>query len=118
MVSGRDFYYTTAHSELWAGKDAQKEGNTDKVIVCARSACFYAIDFWLEFHQERNWGDSATSYLRNSAIDEDLPQEIREAASRLTNEISEVSHYFDPLDDAELIVEYFLDKKNLYQKGD
>jgi hypothetical protein len=120
MVSGRDLYYTMAHNEIWSGKEAEKVGNKGKVRVCARRACFYAIDFWLEFYEHKKWGESAMSYLRNAAFDQELPQKIRDAASRLTervNQYFEVSNDIDPLEDAEVIVEYFLDKKNLYNKG-
>lgn len=117
MVSSRDLYYTMAHNEIWTGRDAEKVGNEGKVRVCARRACFQAIDFWLAFHSEKQWGDTAMSYLRNASVDDNLPLEIREAAERLTQKVNlnfKLSHNFDPLEDAEKIVEYFLANKNLY----
>jgi hypothetical protein len=47
MISFRDFYYTTAHCEIWAGKDAEAAGNTEDTIYFARKACFFAISCWL-----------------------------------------------------------------------
>jgi len=119
MGSIRDLKYTTAHSEIWAGVDAEKIGNIGRVRVHARRGCWIAIDFWLEFHPEKDWGVSAISYLKAARDDEELPEEIRNAAARLTEKVNldfSVSHNIDPLEDAEKIIEYFLDKKNLMDR--
>lgn len=116
MTSGRDVFYTQAHSEIWAGKDAMKVGNLGKARVCARRACFWAINFWTEVHDDKDWGESALSMLKNARDCKELPLEIRNAAERLTEKVNrdfQVSHNVDPLEDAEIIIEYFLDIKNL-----
>lgn len=116
MTSGRDIYYTQAHSEIWAGKDALKNGNKGMARVCARRACFWAISFWTEMHDITDWGESALSLLKAVKNSDDFPNEIKNAASRLLEKVNpnfEVSHDIDPLEDAEKIVEYFLHMKNL-----
>ena len=120
MPSLRDFYYTTAHCDIWAGKDAEAAGNTEDVINLAVKACFFAISCWLEYHDIDNWEESFENYLKNASEYHSVPSEIRDALKRLleSSEYNIVKSLdFHPLDDAEKIVEYFLDKKNLYNKG-
>lgn len=115
MTSGRDVYYVQAHSEIWAGKDALKAGNKGMARVCARRACFWAISFWTDMHDINDWGESALNLLNGVRDFEELPDEIRNAASRLLEKVNpnfELTHGVDPLEDAEKIVEYFLDMKN------
>jgi hypothetical protein len=119
MISFRDFYYTTAHCEIWAGKDAELAGNTEEIIYYARKACFFAISCWLEYQDIDNCEESIESYLQYASEYPSLPSEIRDALKRLleSNEHNIAkSQKFHPLDDAEKIVEYFLDKKNLYAR--
>lgn len=116
MISHRDFYYTTAHCEIRAGKDAELAGNTEKIIYYARQACFFAIICWLEYHDIDNWGESAESFLQNALQHLSLPNDMWDSIIRLLepdkyNKAN--TQNIHPLDDAEKIVEYFLDKKNL-----
>ncbi len=113
MTSSRNWNYTIAHAEIQVGKVAQEIGNIGKVRVCARRGCFFAIAYWLDFNPEKNWGDSAISMLTNLQEDFTIPKEIRDAAQRLTKQVDqnfETGISEDPLDDGELIIEYFLDR--------
>lgn len=116
MTSFRDFYYTTAHCEIRAGKDAEAAGRTEDIIYYAQKACFFAISCWMEYHDIDNWEESFESYLKNASEYPSLTLDIRNALKRLLEPAiynSEKAQDFYPLDDAEKIVEYFLDKKNL-----
>lgn len=120
MTSFRDISYTTAHCEIWAGRDAELAGEAEEIIYYARNARFFAIQCWLEYQEIDNWEESAASYLLNASEYPDLPSDIRDAVKRLLESDvhnTDKAHKIHPLDDAEKIVEYFLDKKNLYQKG-
>jgi len=116
MMSIRDLVYTTAQDEIRAGKDAKEIGNIGKARVCARRGCGIAIEYWLKYNPSKEWGASAMSMLAQLQKDQTIPGEIREAAERLTikvNQNFETGAEGDPLKDGEMIIEYFLDPKNL-----
>jgi hypothetical protein len=121
MTSFRDIYYTTAHCEIRAGKDAEAAGRTEDIIYYAQKACFFAISCWMEYHDIDNWEESFESYLKNASEYPSLPSDIRNSVKRLLEPYEyskEKAHNIHPLDDAEKIIEYFLDKKNLYAKDE
>ena len=112
----RDLAYINANAEIRTGQEAKKIGNTGKARVCARRGCGIAIEYWLQHHPEKNWGESAISMLTQLQKDQTIPQNIRDAAERLTKKVNqnfETRVEEDPLRDGEKIIEYFLDKDNL-----
>jgi hypothetical protein len=116
MKSSRDMVYTIAYSELKTGEDSKETGNVGRARVCARRGCGIAIDYWLTFHPQKNWGASAISMLTSLQEDYTIPKEIRNAAERLTKKVDQnfdTGVVEDPLKDGEIIIEYFLDTNNL-----
>jgi hypothetical protein len=116
MTSSRDIIYKIAYSELKAGEEAKETGNIGQARVCARRACGMAIEHWLENNPKKNWGASAMSILTKMQEDHTIPKDIRDAAERLTKRVDqnfETGIEEDPLKDGEIIIEYFLDPKNL-----
>ena len=114
MTSSRDMIYTIAHAEIRAGQEAKENGNLGKARVCARRGCGFAIDYWLAYNPNKNWGASAMSVLAKLQEDHTIPKEIRNAAERLTKKVDpnfDTGIEEDPLKDGETIIEYFLDKK-------
>lgn len=112
----RDLAYINAHAEIKAGIEAKKIGNIGKARVCARRGCGIAIEYWLQYHPEKDWGESAISILSQLQKNLTIPQNIRDAAERLTKKVDlnfETGVEEDPLKDGETIIEYFLDRTNL-----
>jgi len=115
-MSIRDEVYRTAQAEIQDGKEAKEIGNIGKARVCARRGCEIAVEHWLQYNPNKNWGASAISRLNQLQSDESIPENIREAAERLVKKVDqnfEIGIDIDPLRDGETIIEYFLDKKNL-----
>ena len=118
MTPERHLAYTTAHSEIRAGNNAKKIGNLGKARVHARRSCGIAIEHWLRYNSHKNWGSSAISMLTQLQKDLTIPKEIRDAAERLTKKVDqnfETGIEENPLQDGEIIVDYFLDNKNLME---
>ena len=119
MKSIRHLDYINALNEIKACIEAKKNGNLGKARVCVRRGCGIAIEFWLQYHPEKDWGESAISMLSQLQKDLTIPQNIRDAAERLTKKVDlnfETGIEEDPLKDGETIIEYFLDKNNLKEK--
>lgn len=115
MSGVRDLVYSVAKAELKQGEHAKEIGNIGQTRVCVRRACGMAIEHWLEFHPNRNYGASAITMLTKLQEDSTIPKEIRDAAERLTKRVDqnfETGIEENPLKDGETIIEYFLDKKN------
>lgn len=116
MTETKDFIYNAVHSELNAAEQALRIGNVGKARVCARRAGGIAISHWLKLNPNKIWGESALNQLNELKVDESFPVELREAAKRLT---TRVDQHFDtgfennPIDDGNIIVEYFQHHKNL-----
>ncbi|MBK7631484.1 MAG: hypothetical protein IPJ23_12410 [Ignavibacteriales bacterium] len=116
MSGVRDLVYNVAKAELNQGEHAKEIGNIGQARVCARRACGMAIEHWLEFHPNRNYGASAITMLTKLQEDHTIPKEIRDAAERLTKKVDgnfETGVTEDPLIDGETIIEYFLNSVNL-----
>lgn len=116
MSELRDVVYNLAKKELQIGEHAKEIGNIGKARVCARRGCGIAIEYWLQNHPKKEWGESAISMLSQLQKNLTIPQNIRDAAERLTKKVDlnfETGVEENPLEDGETIIEYFLDKKNL-----
>jgi len=116
MSGIRDLIYSLAMAELKIGEQAKENGNVGQARVCARRACGMAIEHWLEFHPNRNYGASAITMLAKLQEDHTIPKEIRSAAERLTKKVDnnfETGIEEDPLKDGEMIIEYYLNPVHL-----
>ena len=97
--------------ELATGAAAALEGNNGKARVCARRAAGAAIEYWLQSHPGRLSSIDALNRLREVSRDSEVPSGVRMAAARLTSRITpefRSPHPEDPLEDAGVLVDYFL----------
>lgn len=116
MSGIRDLIYSLAMAELKNGEQAKENGNVGQARVCARRACGMAIEHWLEFHPNKNYGANAMTMLTKLQEDHTMPKNIREAAERLIKKVDgnfETGIKENPLKDGEEIIEYLLDPNNL-----
>ena len=80
--------------------------------MCARRAAGAALVYWLESHPRENWGADAVSRLRAVAHTAEFPDDVRNAAVRLTSRVTEAfasQFETDPLEDALRIIRFFTD---------
>ncbi len=98
-------------AELNRAAEALKEGNDGMARVCARRASGIAITYWLQNNPREGYGESAMNQLRSIQKDETVPEEIKEAAERLTTHVknkSDSPFSDNPIEDAKVIIEYFM----------
>lgn len=108
-MPAKEFYLEQIEKELAGAREAQKSGNDGKARVCARRAAGWAITWFLSRHSKKAWGVQAMTQLTMLKEDRDFPQEVRDAAGRLTTRISGIFKYpfpTDPVEDSKLIVDY------------
>ena len=94
-------------AELAYARAARKQGKEGRARVCARRAAGWAIAAHYSSGHERG----ALSQLRWLEKNEEVSEELRSAAGRLTEQITEdhkLPHSEDPLQDAEFIVDELL----------
>lgn len=102
--------------ELADAERARRTGNNGMVRVCARRAAGAAIAFWLQSNPRAGWGVDAMSQLQSLQMDTTLPQNIRDAAMRLTTRIT---HQFtspfsaDPAGDSREIIHHLLGEHHI-----
>jgi uncharacterized protein (UPF0147 family) len=93
----------TIESELQHAAEAQAAGNAGLARVCARRAAGMAIREW-----SGKMGD-ALKQLGNLERDNSLPENIREAARRLSTKV-QLDHTLpfksDPIEEARMVIEY------------
>ena len=98
-------------AELHMAATARSGGNEGKARVCARRAAGWAIRGWLKRRGLRQRGQSAHRYLEGAVLDRSLPAHIRTSAAHLVLRINE-DHALpidaDVLDDAQVLVDFFL----------
>lgn len=102
---------TQIEKEFAAARYAQGIGNDGMVRVCARRAAGIAIGCWLEDNPREGWGADALGRLKNVRLDESMPMDVRDAASRLTAKVTEqfTSQFStDPIDDSKMIINHLL----------
>ena len=107
-------YPDEVEKELARGRKAKEEGNEGMTRVCARRAAGAAIRLWKEAQgRDIKWGTSAMSQIKTMALDESFPDEVRQAAERLTTQ-QQHDHTMpfdnDPLEDAEIVIKYLSDE--------
>lgn len=111
MLMIKEIAVMQAENELNIGEQAFKTGNIGKARVCARRACMFAVSFWLQNNSTFDWGRTAISYLEGVRDETSLPENVRLAAERLTTKVDkqfDTGHKENPIDDARLILNYFL----------
>ncbi len=79
--------WTVIEAELLRGEEAQAAGFAGRARVCARRAAGAAIREFLRLRGEQLAEASAYDLLVDFADRADLPLEIRQAASRLTERV-------------------------------
>lgn len=97
--------------EFATAAHAQKIGNDGMVRVCARRAAGVAITFWLQTNPRQRWGVDAMSQLRYLQLDESLPEDVRDAAKRLTTKVTEqfTSPFStNPIEDANIVIDHLI----------
>ena len=90
-------------AELAYARAARKHGNEGRARVCARRAAGWAI----AAHYPNSGQRGAYSLLRWLESNAEFSRELRSAAGRLTEQVTEdhqLPHSEDPLEDAEKIV--------------
>ena len=104
----REYYLEQIGKELVAARDALNIGNDGKARVCARRAAGQAITWFISRNIRQGWGADAMNQLLHLIDDLSFPQEVRDAAVRLTTKISERFTYpftTSPIEDARLIID-------------
>ena len=102
-----------SEAELSLSEKALEIGNVGKARVCARRACSFVISFWLRKNSQNEFGNSALSMLNGVSLEKSFPEEIRNSAERLTKKVNEnfdTGFKENPIDDAKMIINYFLEK--------
>ncbi len=90
-------------AELAYARAARKQGKEGRARVCARRAAGWAI----AAHYSHGRPLGALSQLRWLETNDDASEQLRSAAGRLTEQVTEdheLPHSEDPLQDAEFIV--------------
>ena len=108
-MPAKEYYIEQIEREFTAARKTLSEGNSGKARVCARRAAGQAISWFLAKNPRNGWGLDAMGQLNNLKSDPMFPQEVREAASRLTTKISDqftTSFSTDPIQDGTIIVDY------------
>lgn len=92
--------------ELARARAAAGEGNAGKARTASRRAAGYALDELGRRIPGRMYGEDFIRQLRGVAADEQIPEEVRNAAARLQARISTdfVSDSADPVQDARIII--------------
>jgi hypothetical protein len=97
--------------EFSRAREAQQIGNEGKARACARRAAGAAVRFWLQNHATKGWGLDCMNQLESISGDDEIPEEVRGAATRLSTKITERStapFTPDPVSDGAILTEYFL----------
>lgn len=96
-------------SELQQAREAQLTGNPGLARVCARRAAGIAIRKWL------GQAGDAMKQLGRLQADQRMPENVREAARRLSTKV-QLDHTLpfesDPIEDARVIIEYVDQREN------
>lgn len=101
---------TRVERELAQARQARREGNEGKARVCARRAAGWATSGYYERRTGKKAPSSALALLKWLQLDEDVAEEVRSGARRLTAHVTpshELPFDEDPLKDAQRIVDEF-----------
>jgi hypothetical protein len=103
----RMLQFKQVDDELEAANRYRAQKLEGRARVCARRAAGWAIALLRERHEGHFPHWNAYQQLRWLQNFEDAPQELREAAARLTTRVTtnhELPHADDPLEDAQMII--------------
>ena len=95
-------------AELEFARDEYAKGNEGRARVCARRAAGWAVAAYWKQHLGAEPHLNAYQLLRWFQKLEDVPIDLRSAATRLTTRVTptyELPHDEDPLEDAQAIVQ-------------
>ena len=95
-------------AELELARNEQAKGYEGRARVCARRAAGWAVNVYREQHLGAEPHLNAYQFLCWFQKLEDVPEDLRLAASRLTTRVTpthELPHDEDPLEDAQAIVQ-------------
>ncbi len=107
----KDQALSQIEKEFATAEHAKITGNDGMARVCARRAVGIATTFWLQTNPRQGWGVDAMSQLRFLALDDAMPQEVRDAAKRLTTKITEqfTSPFStNPINDSKIIISHLM----------
>ncbi len=93
--------------ELAIALSAQANGNHGRARVCARRAAGVAIGWYLRMIPHQGWGENVMSRLEHLKADNSFPENVRDAADRLSMKITNQFSYpsgHDPVRDAGMII--------------
>ena len=100
---------TDIEAELAQAQKAREAGNEGQARVCARRAAGIAIREWYRRRLGTGWHGDALKQLQRLQADALAPENVREAARRLTIRV-DFDHTLpfeaDPIEDARGIVEF------------
>ncbi len=85
--------------------------NAGRARVCARRAAGQSLAWYLTRHPHPTWRKGALDQLMHLKDDAAFPQQVRDAAARLTTRITPEFTYpsdTDPLTDAKCIIDYIV----------
>ncbi|MGA2624522.1 MAG: hypothetical protein ABSF91_11755 [Bacteroidota bacterium] len=108
-MPGKEYYFEKIESEFASAHEALKIGNEGRARVCARRAVGHAIEWFLTKFPGEGWGTDAMTRLVRLREDKGFPEDIHEAAARLTARVSgQFTHPYkiNPEEDARIIVDY------------
>ncbi|RPH34735.1 hypothetical protein EHM92_07515 [bacterium] len=97
--------------EFATARQAAAVGNDGMVRVCARRAAGAAIAFWLQSNDRPGWRPDAMSRIRHLEADSSFPQEVRDAAMRLSARVTPQftpRYSNDPVEDSNRIIRHLL----------
>lgn len=94
--------------ELDRGREAERLGNEGRARTAARRAVGIAVMHYQKLEGVKQYGDDVMKQLRGIAEDRSIPDDVRQAATRLQTRISQefTSPSRQPLVDALVIVNY------------
>ena len=113
FVPNQEYYLAQIDHELATAREATNTGNEGKARVCARRAAGQAITWFLSRYPREGWGADAMTQLLHLKTDAEFPEEVRNAAERLTTKISERFTYpftSHPINDATIIIDAIIER--------
>jgi hypothetical protein len=103
---------TSIEAEFSDAHSSRADGNEGRARVCARRAAGLAIGQYYEHCLEKPSPTSAYVLLQWFSERAEIPQDLRDAASRLIVRVTpeyKLPHFEDPLEDARFLVKAILE---------
>src|SRR5512140_363976 len=87
-MPSNQYYREQIERELAGAREALRAGNSGRARVCARRAAGQAITWYLTRHPHPAWRADAMHQLLMLEGDEGFPEDVRDAAARLTAKVT------------------------------